>query len=484
MSEAAGISFSLAHCNFLQVRRNRVAIGLKDQQPIRVISMSASDQQLAWLYFIAPTVLPRTVLSDSEFLQWLDDVEKTEGAALSLNSQITTTSADPNSNLSVDSDAVSLQTAPVVRQLSWIINKAITQRASDIHLHESASGLSVQLRIDGALLRSEILLDQPHASQLFSRIKVLAGLDIADRTKPQDGRFSVEISNRRVDIRASILPVPSGEHAVLRILDQNTVRAGKSALSLSQLGLGNRTIQIVRRECNAAYGMVLITGPTGSGKSTTVYAVLEETQKQDERVVSIEDPIEYKLPGAVQVGVNEQQGLTFAKGLRAILRHDPDRIFVGEIRDQETASIAVQAAMTGHIVYSTLHANSALLAVDRMLQLGVPKSELVSGLNAVLSQKLVRMICHSCQGDVGMRKACLVCGGSGYFGRRALGEIVVFGASLKQAILSGARVDELQSIISDQPDYESIESQAAILIREGITTEEEVRRVLYVIVTT
>jgi general secretion pathway protein E len=478
MSGTAGILFSVGHCNFLQVRRNRVAIGLLDQKPIRVFSSSASEQQRAWLYFVAPTVLPRTVVSDVEFSHWLDIMEKDGGAGLSLNGQSTTTNAEPDSDLSVDSDVVSLQTAPVIRQLSWIINKAITQRASDIHLHESVSGLSVQLRIDGALLRSEFLLDQPHASQLFSRIKVLAGLDIADRTKPQDGRFSVEIASRRVDIRASVLPTSSGEHAVLRILDQNTIRTGNSVLSLRQLGLADRTIETLRRECAAAYGMVLVTGPTGSGKSTTVYAVLEETQNEDERVVSIEDPVEYKLPGAVQVSVNEPQGLTFAKGLRAILRHDPDRIFVGEIRDNDTASIAVQAAMTGHIVYSTLHANSALLAVDRMLQLGVSKAELVSGLNAVVSQKLVRTVCHSCQGESRIRLTCLVCSGSGYFGRRALGEVVVFSPNLKQAILSGARTDELQRIIAEQPEYQSIESQAADLIRERLTTEEEVRRVL------
>jgi type IV pilus assembly protein PilB len=289
------------------------------------------------------------------------------------------------------------ETAPVIRIINLIVFNALERRASDIHIETRDSELVVKYRIDGALYQATDPIDIRYAHNIIARIKVMSELDIAERRVPQDGRFRVLVRGRKIDFRVSIMPTVHGEDAVVRILDKEQINESFKELNLTTVGFAERDLVKFRRFIAEPYGMVLVTGPTGSGKTTTLYAALNEIRNDEDKIITIEDPVEYQLLGITQIPVNEKKGLTFARGLRSILRHDPDKVMVGEIRDNETAQIAINAALTGHLVFTTVHANNVIDVIGRFLNMGVEAYQFVSSLNCVLAQRLVRTLCSRCK---------------------------------------------------------------------------------------
>ena len=353
---------------------------------------------------------------------------------------------------------ISEDTSPVVRLVHSTLYDALKAGASDIHLETGATGLSIKYRIDGVLTAVGSMAGQAQAEQVISRIKIMSELDIAERRVPQDGRFKVSVHGHEVDFRVSIMPSIFGEDAVLRILDKQTLSDQIKGLRLGYLGLDDTTIAQLRRLSNEPYGMLLVTGPTGSGKTTTLYAAITEINHGQDKIITIEDPVEYQLPDVLQIPVNEKKGLTFARGLRSILRHDPDKIMVGEIRDPETAQIAVQSALTGHLVFTTVHANNVFDVIGRFIHMGVDPYSFVSAMNGIMAQRLVRVNCPHCSAEfvpeatlladsgVGAEQAanmifragrgCGHCRGTGYKGRRAIGEILYLNEEIRELIIA------------------------------------------------
>ena len=392
---------------------------------------------------------------------------------------------------------ISEDTSPVVRLVHSTVYDALRAGASDIHLESIASGLVVRYRLDGVLASIATVRGVEVAEQIISRIKVMSELDIAERRVPQDGRFKIAINGRPIDFRVSIIPSIFGEDAVLRILDKQALTK-MSGLRLDVLGFEWSIIEQLRRLSALPYGMLLVTGPTGSGKTTTLYAAISETQTGRDKIITIEDPVEYQLPGVLQIPVNEKKGLTFARGLRSILRHDPDKIMVGEIRDSETAQIAIQSALTGHLVFTTVHANNVFDVVSRFTHMGVDTYSFVSALSGVLAQRLIRVVCEQCaERHVPSRqlleesqlsvaasaaynftigRGCAHCRGSGYRGRKAIGELLVLNDELREAIINRAPVRQLKEL-SQKGGVRLIRSVALDLVRRGETTLEEVNRV-------
>ncbi|MGB0127727.1 MAG: GspE/PulE family protein, partial [Rhodocyclaceae bacterium] len=329
----------------------------------------------------------------------------------------------------------------VVKLVNSTLYDALKAHASDVHLEMGRGGIVIKYRIDGVLNQANAVHGAELAEQVISRIKIMAELDIAERRVPQDGRFKVSIKGRQIDFRVSIMPSIFGEDAVLRILDKQDLADEVRGVRLDSLGFDDKTIRTLRRLANEPYGMVLVTGPTGSGKTTTLYAMITEINRGQDKIITIEDPVEYQLPGVLQIPVNEKKGLTFARGLRSILRHDPDKIMVGEVRDAETAQIAVQAALTGHLVFTTVHANNVFDVIGRFLHMGLEPYNFVSALNCILAQRLVRLLCPSCRQPAATAPAllresgldpevyqeqvffdaagCEECGFTGYHGRTA-----------------------------------------------------------------
>jgi general secretion pathway protein E len=364
--------------------------------------------------------------------------------------------------------------SPVVRLVTSTLYDALKAGASDVHLECTGQGLAIKYRIDGVLSTAQAVAGAEIADQVISRIKVMSELDIAERRVPQDGRFKARRDGREIDFRVSIMPSVFGEDAVLRILDRKALSDHLQGLTLEVLGFEPSLKQQLRVLAQQPYGMVLVTGPTGSGKTTTLYALISETNKGADKFITIEDPVEYQLPGVLQIPVNEQKGLTFARGLRSILRHDPDRIMVGEIRDPETAEIAVQSALTGHLVYTTVHANNSLDVLGRFQHMGVDTYNFVSALNAVMAQRLVRVFCAACKG-----KGCPACRGTGFKGRKAIGELLVMNDELRELIVARAparRLKEAARAAGTVPLREA----AAALVEAGETTMEEINRVTFV----
>jgi general secretion pathway protein E len=362
----------------------------------------------------------------------------------------------------------------VVKLVSSTLYDALKAGASDVHLESGSTGLSIKYRIDGVLTAAETMPGTELAEQVISRIKVMSELDIAERRVPQDGRFKARRDGRDIDFRVSVMPSVFGEDAVLRILDRRALTDELQGLSLDALGFAPGMKAELRRLSTEPYGMLLVTGPTGSGKTTTLYAVISEVNKGLDKIITIEDPVEYQLPGVLQIPVNEQKGLTFARGLRSILRHDPDRIMVGEIRDPETAEIAVQSALTGHLVYTTVHANNAIDVLGRFQHMGVDAYNLVSALNGVLAQRLVRVLCKSCHG-----KGCGECRGTGFRGRRAIGELLVLNDELRELIVARAPARKLKEAARAAGTV-PLRDAATALVQAGETTLEEINRVTFV----
>ncbi len=362
----------------------------------------------------------------------------------------------------------------VVRLVTSTLYDALKAGASDVHLETTARGLTIKYRIDGVLTAAQSMPGTELAEQVISRIKVMSELDIAERRVPQDGRFKARREGRDIDFRVSVMPSVHGEDAVLRILDRKALSDQLTGLSLDVLGFDAPLKAKLRDMAAQPYGMVLATGPTGSGKTTTLYALISETNKGDDKFVTIEDPVEYQLPGVLQIPVNEQKGLSFARGLRSILRHDPDRIMVGEIRDPETAEIAVQSALTGHLVYTTVHANNTLDVLGRFQHMGVDTYNFVSALNVVLAQRLVRTICTSCK-----KAGCPACRGTGFKGRKAIGELLVMNDDLRELIVARAPARTLKEAARAAGSI-PLRETALALVNAGETTLEEINRVTFV----
>jgi general secretion pathway protein E len=394
--------------------------------------------------------------------------------------------------------SISEDASPIVRLVHSTVYDALRAGASDIHLESTANGLTVRYRIDGVLVNIASVSGMAVAEQVISRIKVMSELDIAERRVPQDGRFSIALDRRPIDFRVSVIPSIFGEDAVLRALDKQALTEKLHGLRLDVLGFDMRVVTQLRRLSSLPYGMLLVTGPTGSGKTTTLYAAISETQTGSDKIVTIEDPVEYQLQGVLQIPVNEKKGLTFARGLRSILRHDPDKIMVGEIRDSETAQIAIQSALTGHLVFTTVHANNVFDVVSRFTHMGVDTYSFVSALSGVLAQRLIRVVCEQCaERHVPSRqlleesqlsvaasaaynftigRGCQHCRGSGYRGRKAIGELLVLNDELREAIINRAPVRQLKEL-SQKGGVRLIRSVALDLVRRGETTLEEVNRV-------
>jgi general secretion pathway protein E len=377
-------------------------------------------------------------------------------------------------------EAISETDSTVVRLVASTLYDAIKAGASDVHLESTATGLTIKYRIDGVLTAAETVPGTGIAEQVISRIKVMSELDIAERRVPQDGRFKARHkfgpteAGRDIDFRVSVMPSVYGEDAVLRILDRRALSDQLRGLTLDSLGFDEETIERMRRLSVEPYGMLLVTGPTGSGKTTSLYAVISEVNKGLDKIITIEDPVEYQLPGVLQIPVNEQKGLTFARGLRSILRHDPDRIMVGEIRDPETAEIAIQSALTGHLVYTTVHANNAFDVLGRFMHMGVDPYNLVSALNAVLAQRLVRIYCRSCKG-----RGCAPCRGTGFRGRKAIGELLVLNDELRELIIARAPARKLKEAARAAGTV-ALREAALRLVDNGETSLEEINRVTFV----
>jgi general secretion pathway protein E len=394
--------------------------------------------------------------------------------------------------------SVSEAASPAVRLVNSTLYDALKAGASDIHLESTAGGLSVKYRIDGVLDHAATVSGTDTAEQIVSRLKVLAELDIAERRVPQDGSFRVESGGREIDLRVSIMPSIHGEDAVIRILDKRAMVEAYGALTLEALGFDAPSLATLRALAQEAYGMLLVTGPTGSGKTTTLYAALTEIHNGREKIITIEDPVEYQLPGILQIPVNEKKGLTFAKGLRSILRHDPDKIMVGEIRDRETAEIAVQSALTGHLVLTTVHANNVFDVFGRFTHMGIDPYAFVSALNGIWAQRLVRMNCPHCAqpatpSDAELEqvnltreevreyrfmegKGCGDCRGTGYKGRRSIAEILTLNDEIRELIVDKQPIRRIKAAAYAN-GTRSLRSAALELVKRGATTLAEIKRV-------
>lgn len=391
---------------------------------------------------------------------------------------------------------LSEQVSPVVRLLNATLYDALQDGASDVHIECTARGAVIRFRIDGVMAQVRQVDGAAVAEQLVSRLKVMSELDIGERRLPQDGRFKLKVQGREIDFRLSIMPSVFGEDAVVRVLDRARIEKESSGqLTLDALGFDAEERAAIRAQARQPHGMLLVTGPTGSGKTTTLYATLAEIHTGQDKIITIEDPVEYQLPGVVQIPVNEKKGLTFSRGLRSILRHDPDRVMVGEIRDAETAQIAVQAALTGHLVFSTVHANNAFDVIGRFMHMGLDLYNVVSALNAVLAQRLMRLNCRHCarpfvpdvatlarhglkadEGTYMKGEGCGHCRGTGYRGRRAVAELLKLDDGLRDLIAARAPMSQIKEAARSR-GMKPLRTLALQAVCRGVTTFEELERV-------
>jgi len=398
-------------------------------------------------------------------------------------------------------DKMTAGASPIIKLVDSTIFNALQRRASDIHIETRDKEVVIKYRIDGVLYQAMEPIDKKFHSTIISRIKIMSELDISEKRIPQDGRFKLRLKGRTIDFRVSIVPTTHGEDAVIRILDKESMSEEFASLNLEVCGFEERDKFRLRRFIREPYGMVLVTGPTGSGKTTTLYAALSEIRSEEDKVITIEDPVEYQLPGITQIPVNERKGLTFAKGLRAILRHDPDKVMVGEIRDEETAQIAIQSAMTGHLVFTTVHANNVVDVLGRFLNMNVEPYNFVSALNCILAQRLVRLICASCKRPVkatGQQliesgldpkrygdwtfyegKGCIDCNGTGYRGRTAIAELLNMSDRIRQMILERKPGSDIKRAAKEE-GMTFLREAALAKVFYGKSTLHEVNKVTFV----
>lgn len=398
-------------------------------------------------------------------------------------------------------EKISADTSPIIKLVNSTVMDALTRRASDIHIETALEGVIIKYRIDGVLYRATETLDSHFQAPIISRLKVMSELDISERRIPQDGRFKVRIADKAIDFRVSIMPSAFGEDAVIRILDKESIASDLKGLTLETLGMNPREMKRLRKKVREPYGMVLVTGPTGSGKTTTLYAALTEIHTGEEKIITIEDPVEYVLRGIVQIPVNEKKGLTFARGLRSVLRHDPDKIMVGEIRDPETAQIAVQSALTGHLVFTTVHANNVFDVLGRFIHMGIDPYNFVSCLNCVMAQRLVRKLCPHCKTptvhfdsvllESGLdpeqcrgvtffdARGCDECNGTGYRGRSAIVELLDLNDHIRELIMAKTPAAQLK-VAAREAGTVFLRESAVEKVLAGETSLREINRVTFV----
>jgi len=435
-----------------------------------------------------------SILKKSESSQRVLE-EATEGFQFQLLKE------EENGDESLTVEKLTSDISPIIRLVDSTVFTAIQRRASDIHIETQDDAVNVKYRIDGVLQPAMRPIAKQHHGAIISRIKVMAELDIAEKRVPQDGRFKLRVPGKTIDFRVSIMPSVHGEDAVIRILDKESISEQFSELRLDILGFPESELKRFRKYIAEPYGMVLVTGPTGSGKTTTLYAALSEIKSPEDKIITIEDPVEYQLRGITQIPINEKKGLTFARGLRSILRHDPDKIMVGEIRDPETAQIAIQSALTGHLVFTTVHANNVTDVLGRFLNMGVEPYQFVSALNCVLAQRLVRVICSHCKRPVRVNRAlleesgldpalehthpfyegkgCIECGGTGYKGRQAICELLDLSDRIREMILARRPTSEIKKTAREE-GMRFLRECAVDRVMKGVTTLREINKVTFV----
>ncbi len=490
----------------LMFRYNFVPI--EQHQDAMVIAVS-DPSRLMVLDEIAGLLGHRIIARVATLSQITDLLKKTEQSQRVLDEAsegltfdvLTGEDTQSDENISIEKLTSDEDISPIIRLVDTTIFTALERRASDIHIETYDDSLHVKYRIDGVLQEAMAPIAREHHTTILSRIKIMSELDIAERRVPQDGRFRVRYKGRLIDFRVSIMPTVHGENAVLRVLDKESMSEKFRHLTLDVVGFAEEDLRRFRRYIREPYGMVLVTGPTGSGKTTTLYAALNEIKSDEDKIITIEDPVEYQIRGITQIPVNEKKGLTFARGLRSILRHDPDKILVGEIRDQETAQIAINSALTGHLVFTTVHANNVVDVLGRFLNMGVEAYNFVSALNCILAQRLVRTVCEHCVRTVsypdevliasGMNPAewrgfafregigCIECGGTGYRGRTAIHELLDLTDPIRELILEKKPTSEIRKL-AQREGMSFLRESALDRVRRGLTTLKEINKVTFI----
>jgi len=487
--------------SFADCQRKGCLVGRFDSESeLTVVPVDPTDTRLRqWLEVrVGQRQIDFALTAAADLQAFLAAAEKSVRAMDAVKMKTDRTAASGDQGLAISISNIDATESPVVRLVDSTLYDALRCGASDIHMETQPGGMVIKYRLDGVLEVVKKIDNLDIANQAISRIKVVSELDIAERRIPQDGRFQVVVDGRDIDFRVSIMPNLFGEDAVLRVLDRKHLTGQFQALSLETLGFDAPVLSFIRDAALMPYGLLLVTGPTGSGKTTTLYAALSEINTGLDKIVTIEDPIEYQLPSVLQIPVNEKKGLTFARGLRSILRHDPDKIMVGEIRDAETAQIAVQAALTGHQVFTTVHANNVFDVIGRFANMGVDSYSLVAALNGIVAQRLLRMNCPHCatsctvapevtkrSGLSGQRLAaatfkrglgCAHCRGTGYKGRRAIAETLPMSDTLRDQLVQRAPLSQIRQSARDN-GFTSLRDAAVALALSGETTVEEINRV-------
>ena len=484
--------------NFVPLEQmgSRLAIAVADPSKLMMLDEISGLLGTRLVTRVATHSQITDLLKKSEQSQRVLD-EATEGLAF----DVVAGDENADENISIEKLAGDDDISPIIRLVDTTVYTALERRASDIHIETYDDSLLVKYRIDGVLQQAMAPIAREHHQTILSRIKVMSELDIAERRVPQDGRFRVRYKGRLIDFRVSIMPTVHGENAVLRVLDKESMSEKFKNLSLDVVGFGAEDLRRFRRYIKEPYGMVLVTGPTGSGKTTTLYAALNEIKSEEDKIITIEDPVEYQIRGITQIPVNEKKGLTFARGLRSILRHDPDKILVGEIRDAETAQIAINSALTGHLVFTTVHANNVVDVLGRFLNMGVEPYNFVSALNCILAQRLVRQICDFCATEVtytdaqlrenGLEPAdwqgfrfregtgCMECGGTGFRGRSAIHELLELDDEVREMLLEKRPGSEIRKKARDKGMH-FLRDSALERVRAGITTLREINKVTFI----
>jgi type IV pilus assembly protein PilB len=483
-------------------------VPLEEKPDGRLVVAMADPSQLMMIDEISLLLGRRVVTKVASLSQISDVLKKSEQSQRVLeeageNFALDVISEDDTSDETISIEKLTGESdqSPIIRLVDTTIFTALQRRASDIHIESRDDSVVIKYRIDGVLQQAMQPIAKEHHSTIISRIKVMSELDISERRVPQDGRFRVRYNGRSIDFRVSIMPSIHGEDAVLRVLDKESMSEKFHKLTLDVVGFGEDDLRKFRRYIKEPYGMVLVTGPTGSGKTTTLYAALNEIKSDEDKFITIEDPVEYQIRGITQIPVNEKKGLTFARGLRSILRHDPDKIMVGEIRDTETAQIAINAALTGHLVFTTVHANNVVDVLGRFLNMGVEAYNFVSSLNCILAQRLVRLICEFCKKPVhytdeeleasGLNpqewknfafyegEGCIECSGTGFRGRSAIHELLELTDSVREMILAKKPSSEIRRAAKDEGMHFLRES-ALDRVRRGLTTLKEINKVTFI----
>ena len=480
----------------LEQSEGRLAIAVSDPSKLMVIDEISGLLGTRIVTRVATLSQITDLLKKTEQSQRVLD-EASEGLAFDVLSN----EENADENISIEKLTADDDISPIIRLVDTTIFTALERRASDIHLETYDDCLLVKYRIDGVLQQAMAPIAREHHQTILSRIKIMSELDIAERRVPQDGRFRVRYKGRLIDFRVSIMPTVHGENAVLRVLDKESMSEKFTKLSLDVVGFAPQDLARFRRYIKEPYGMVLVTGPTGSGKTTTLYAALNEIKSEEDKIITIEDPVEYQIRGITQIPVNEKKGLTFARGLRSILRHDPDKILVGEIRDAETAQIAINSALTGHLVFTTVHANNVVDVLGRFLNMGVEPYNFVSALNCILAQRLVRQVCEFCVRDVHYTDpeleenglipsewrgvvfkegtGCIECGGTGYRGRSAIHELLELDDEIREMLLEKRPGSEIRKKAKAK-GMAFLRDSALERVRDGITTLKEINKVTFI----